>query len=194
MASNADAKVICQPQIEIEFVKFTLDKKVDWIFFSSSNAVIAYFSFQKVDKNIKYAAIGRGTARTLTKYVEPNFVGEGEVKAAAYQFSKVISATDIVVFPSSDRSKRSIQSVLPSNQTVDVVAYKTKLTPTKIEPCDAYIFTSPSNVEAFFKLNTIADNASLVAIGNSTAQKLMEYGHKSKISWDYTNLALWDSV
>jgi len=165
------------------------------VFFSSSNAVKAFFNQEEVKENIKYAAIGNETAKTLTEFVKPNFIGEGQTENVGAQFNSVLEKSDTVLFPISDKSNRTIQNTLDTSQIEEVVVYETKESPTNVEDCDAYVFTSPSNVNAFFKVNELPDVAKVIAIGKATQQALLNLDiENSQLSWDYNSLALWDSI
>ncbi|MFK7784343.1 MAG: hypothetical protein AB8B56_04455, partial [Crocinitomicaceae bacterium] len=55
-----------------------------------------------------------------------------------------------VLFPISDWSLKTISSVIEDDLKEEVVVYSTTVIGKEIEPCNMYIFSSPSNVEGFF--------------------------------------------
>ncbi len=165
------------------------------MFFASSNAVTSFFKYNSSKENVSYAAIGKLTAKTLKNFVsEVHFIGKGDVNNAVIEFKKEIDDSDIILFPSSDRSLKTAQGVFKFNQIITVVSYKTISNPQLIDNHDAYVFTSPSNVEAFFKQNKLPSEAKIVAIGHSTHQSLLKKGAKSLQAWAYHSQALWDSI
>jgi uroporphyrinogen-III synthase len=46
----------------------------------------------------------------------------------------------------------------------------------KIENCQIYIFTSPSNLDSFLTINKIADEAKVIVWGESTENRLLKKG------------------
>ena len=62
------------------------------------------------------------------------------------------------------------------DQVIDVIAYRTKEAGKPIPESDYYLFTSPSNVDAFLNANEIPDRSKVVAIGPSTRSRLEELG------------------
>lgn len=172
-----------QSFIEIIPSTFTLPKQFDWVFFSSSNAVKSFFSKLKASDLIgkKIAAFGESTAQTAFRYVSKvDFIAEpGQPEEVALEFAEAVK-NDIVLFPISNRSKKSISSALPKNQVIEVETYITNTISVQIKSeYDAYVFTSPSNVEGFHEKNArINDDKKVVALGSSTAKALKHYGYQ----------------
>ena len=72
--------------------------------------------------------------------------------------------------------------------------YKTTLIEASIKTNDFYVFTSPSNVEAFFKINQLKNNK-VISIGPSTTNRLKDFGVKFvNEAFESTELALADVV
>lgn len=80
-----------------------------------------------------------------------------------------------VLFPISNRSLKTIAGAIPEDQKEEVVVYSTDVIGKVIEPCDVYAFSSPSNVEGFFEVNTIREGAEVIAWGKSTERALEGY-------------------
>ena len=177
--------------IEIEAVSFIrtipvitkLDnfilKNVDWIFFSSKNAVEYFFQLEPLlPKKAKFAVMGSGSEDTLRRLGHlAEFTGEGIDPAhVAAEFAKLADGKT-VLFPSAENSLRSIQQGLSADtKIIDLPVYET--VPLKnIETCceEVLVFTSPSNVDAYFAENLLENNQKVIAIGNSTGKKLDEY-------------------
>ncbi len=168
------------PLIEIEPIKFVDAPKTDWIFFSSSNAVIHFFDQQPtISLSTKYAVIGKGTEVTLKQYGHrADFIGErSDITETGIDFSNLVYGKKIL-FPKAVDSLRTIQKQLVENtQAIDLDVYKTKiLTDIEIPKADILVFTSPSNVDAFMQNSKINEDQKVIAIGRSTGKKLEEYG------------------
>ena len=89
-------------------------------------------------KNIKIAAIGEGTAAFLNhKNLPCDFIGNGEPKETAREFSKVASRSK-VLFPRAKTSRKSVQSLLNDSIEIrDLVVYENV-------PKSCLLYTSPS--------------------------------------------------
>ncbi|HET8829451.1 MAG TPA: hydroxymethylbilane synthase [Pelobium sp.] len=157
-------------------------KQVDWIFFSSKNGIEYFFSLNPLlSKDTKFGVVGRGSEdalRALGKTVA--FVGESsDTEEVAKEFATVANGTT-VLFPLAKDSLRSIQKGLSENtKIVELVIYETILEE-EIEPAyaDVLVFTSPSNVDAYFADNLLQPGQQVVAIGKSTGQKFDDMGVK----------------
>ena len=129
-------------------------KNIDWIFFSSRNGVEYFFKLNPVlPKHIKFGVVGRGSEDALRKCGHlADFVGEGgEIDEVAEDFAEVVVGKT-VLFPRAQDSLLSIQkSLQPDTKIIDLPIYETVIEE-DIDPtsADVLIFTSPSNVEAYF--------------------------------------------
>lgn len=153
--------------------------QAQWIFFSSAQAVKFFFTQQPtVAAHTKLAAIGRGTARHLARYGTVTFVGSAaDTAVVAEEFASVVNG-DTVLFPVSDQSVRTVQQALPSEQVHDVLCYATRPKPAPVGHCDVVVFSSPSNVSAYFEANTLTDHQSVIAFGSTTAARIAQFSQK----------------
>lgn len=173
--------VLAYSQIEIHAVEFTLNGAFDWIFFSSSNAAQAFFQRQPFTTSQRYAAIGNATAAAVPGVCE--FVGKSSnTQDVAREFHKIASGSR-VLFPIGDTSLRTVQAHFNASEIQEVIVYQTNLKPTPIAPCDAYVFSSPSNVRAASQCNALAD-VLCFSFGKSTTQALVECGVKQLVEFD----------
>lgn len=172
-----DLEVNAKEMIELKSVAF--DKNIpltDWIFFSSSRAVQYFFSQDPKLQSQKLAALGTGTAEALKKFGRVEYVGRSiEVKETAKEFAALIGA-QTVLFPVAADSLRSIQQSIPSGQVQNVICYKTIEAPFVVGFPDILVFSSPSNVRAFFQLNQLHHDQHIIAFGESTKHTLVEHG------------------
>ena len=122
-----------------------------------------------------------------------DYTGDGIDSAdVAAEFAKLANGK-IVLFPAAESSLRSIQKVLSLNtKIIDLPVYETILDD-EVEPTGAEIlvFTSPSNVDAYFANNLLDPDQKIIAIGRSTGKKLDEIGVKYTLPYspDETGLA-----
>lgn len=173
--------------IEISPVPFTLPAAFDWVFFSSSNGVKAFFEQlnDPLSKHIRIGAYGESTAQTIYElgYAVDFVASPGQPNSVSEEFKKVL-LDKTVLFPCSDISLRSIRQGLPDRQCISLVVYKTTSSQKTFEAdAEAYIFTSPSNVRSFYNAqHTISSSCKVIALGTSTGQALNELGVKCEIA------------
>ena len=173
--------VTAYSQIEIHAVDLNVEGNFDWIFFSSSNAANAYFRKYSFNPNQRYAAIGNATAAAVPGTCE--FVGKtSSTQEVARQFHAIVARAR-VLFPIGDTSVRTVQSYFDAAQMHEVVVYRTLLNPLPIAPCDAYVFSSPSNVRAASQCNALADQLCF-SFGKSTTNALVECGVKQVVEFE----------
>lgn len=153
--------------------------EADWLFFTSKNAVRFYFEKGRKAGNKKVGCVGKGTFKTLAKYIDHiDFVGDQiDIKAVASEFDKVLGKRKCV-FPISNISKRTIQQHLTHQENaIDLVVYNTEERANfNCEKPDVVVFTSPSNVRAFTKKYGTELTAKIIAMGPSTAKELTDLG------------------
>ena len=172
--------LIAQTLIEFEAIPFKIESNFDIVFFSSIRS--AQFSFKKAAKksSIIYACIGETTNSKLKKLgIECEFVGKeaGNPLKTAAEFKNWVK-NRIVFFPQSNLSFGTFSAILPENQVIKQVVYKTKLKEIEISKCQIYIFTSPSNLDAFLTINEIIEDSKVIVWGNSTFEKAKSKGLK----------------
>ncbi|MEN9638998.1 MAG: hypothetical protein RLZZ262_866 [Bacteroidota bacterium] len=176
----------CQSLIRLTPLSFELPRgDFDWVFFSSKEAVKSFFSIQPPSHHLKFAAIGKATARALATHVQPSFIGQSkDTQEVGKSFAQHIGAAK-VLFPISDISLRTIQQQLPAEQVLDLIVYSTAHVEVIIPEKDLYIFTSPSNVEAYFNHNQLPQKAQIAAFGASTASHLSRFTDKTVVILDH---------
>jgi uroporphyrinogen-III synthase len=106
------------------------------------------------------------------------FVGESnDTLEIAQEFAALANGTSIL-FPSAKDSLRTIQQALsPETKFIDLSVYETILEDDVAQSfADVLVFTSPSNVEAYFADNLLNPGQKVVAIGKSTGSKFDEMG------------------
>ncbi|MDF2437448.1 MAG: hemC [Bacteroidota bacterium] len=182
----------------IETKKITIEKvpQTDWVFFASSNAVEHFFAQDpELKPKVKFGAIGKSTELTLKKYNRnAAFVGSvNDTKVVGKKFAKSVGS-ETVLFPQAKGGLRTIQQQFEdSSKLSDLAVYETvKKENAKTADAEILVFTSPSNVEAFFEKGKVKPEQKVVAIGESTEKKLKSFGVENcvlPVSFDEVGLA-----
>jgi hydroxymethylbilane synthase len=170
-------------------------KNVDWIFFSSKNAVEYFFNLEPLlSKKVKFGVMGSGSEDMLRRkghFVDYTGIGVDTADVAA-DFAAIANGK-VVLFPSAKDSLRSIQQGLSAEtRIIDLPVYETIQEENPEQSgAEILVFTSPSNVEAYFDQNLLHPDQQVIAIGKSTGKKLEEAGVKYTLPYspDETGLA-----
>jgi len=192
--SASGYKVSGKALIEMKPIPFGLIGKTDWIFFSSKHAVKFFFEQKPSIGNQKIGCIGRATADSIRKYGKrADFIGYStDTKLTGKQFASQVGSGS-VLFPMAKGSLRSIQNgFIKQNQVIDLVVYETiKKNDEPVPFNEIIVFTSPSNVDAYFEKNKFISGQKAVAMGEATANELKKYGinHPAQPD-DFNDLAL----
>lgn len=167
----------------IEFKQITIKElpKSDWIFFSSKHAV-RYFFNQKPDiAKVKIGCVGTATSQELRSFgFRADFIGQStDTKLIGKQFAS-LAGNSKVLFPIAKDSLMSIQNQLTKKDNViNLPVYATLKHSIELNPyINIIIFTSPSNVEAFFEKNKFGAGQKAVAMGDATKNALLKKGVK----------------
>ena len=176
LLENSNCYITSQSLIEKTKLSLEFLPKCDWIFFNSSFCYDSIKQLKSIFKNKKIAAFGDATARYLkAQNLKVSFIGTGSPNNVAKDFKSTIDRDDVVFFPSSNISIGTVQKlILEKNKTVKK-SYETKLLKKIIEHHDYFIFTSPSNVEAYVKTNSLK-GVKAISIGPTTTQTLKDNG------------------
>lgn len=175
-------------------------KNIDWLFFSSKNAIEYFFRLEPaVSKKTKLGVLGRASEDTLRRFGRvPDFNGEEEgidTSDIAKEFAELANGQTIL-FPGAKDSLRTIQKALSSDtKIIDLPVYETVMEE-RVEPsfADVLIFTSPSNVEAYFAENLIEPEQKVICIGRSTGKKFDEMGLSYSLPYSPDEIGLAEAV
>lgn len=162
--------------------KFSIPTSFDIVFFGSPRAVSYFLASSKIQENIKIACVGNGTAKAvIEKGYTPDFIGDdSNISNVATDF-KNWCGKQIVLFPVSTISLKTVSQLFNENQKIELIVYNTSIEPAHIKACSTYVFTSPSNVAGFFIQNTLPMDAQIISWGKSTEGSLNERGVKSDV-------------
>lgn len=173
-------------------------KNVDWLFFTSKNAVEYFFNLHpQFPKKVKFGVMGSGSEDMLRKNGHfADYVGEsGDTTEVGQEFAQLANGST-VLFPGSESAMRSIQKQLSKDtKVIDLPVYETVLVDEVVaSSAEVLVFTSPSNVEAYFTDNLLDAHQKLIAIGKSTGKKLDELGLKYVLPFSPDEVGLAEAV
>lgn len=172
-------ELYAQSLIDWESIPFEWFGDEAIIFFSSPRSV-SFFT-KGIERNLDeyvLACVGKGTASALQRIgFKAEFVGQqgGNPEQVAQEFKKFAGGRK-VLFPMAAESLQTISGLLPENQKNLLPVYRTIQKSVHIPECMIYVFTSPSNVNAFLELNTVAETSFVIAWGSSTRSCLETNG------------------
>ncbi len=180
--------------IKLELIEFSNPPKADWIFFSSPKSLDLYLDhFDKPKAEI--GVIGEGTLkkareRGLEVSFAPVSTDTGE---AISEFARIVGQDQKVLYPKGEKSLNRLHDAISSDQIVDFVFYTTKSADFPQAKSDHLLFTSPSNVKAYFDKYLLEKGQITYAIGPSTAKALVELGHQpAGVAKDPSEKAFWE--
>lgn len=169
----------CRSLIDFKSLSFDLPNDFEVVFFSSIRSAKFLSESKKINLD-KYsiACAGTQTALKLNEMgLNTDFIASNasDPKHVSEEFSAWLGARKVFI-PSSNRSLRSIEESIPNDQIQRTIVYETLLLPLKIFSTDVLVFTSPSNVHAYFIENDILEDSIVIAWGHSTKKALLDYG------------------
>ncbi|MCW3077596.1 MAG: hydroxymethylbilane synthase [Bacteroidetes bacterium] len=180
--ASSGFEIIHESLIRVLPIRFSYSAKTNWIFFSSKNAIEHFFTQQpQVEPGTKYGVMGKSSAEYLLRYgIKADFIGSGiDTSQIGKDFAEVIK-NETVLFPQAIDSLQTIQKHLSFNNiSSNLYVYKTTLrSDFTLPPVKVLVFTSPSNVAAYFSKYKIFPGQKVVAMGSSTLRKLTDQGIK----------------
>ena len=151
-------------------------QEFEWVFFNSKESVRYFFQHFAHPPQVKYAAVGHGTAELAAKHVPISFIGKNaDTENVGREFAEIVGNAT-VLFPISSISKRSVQRALPSKQCLDFICYHTSPVARKVEHYKTAIFSSPSNIDGFLMENKPRQIENIVCYGATTAHRALKAG------------------
>jgi hydroxymethylbilane synthase len=173
-------------------------KNIDWVFFTSKNAVEYFFKLgPQFPKKIKFGVMGSGSEDMLRRNGHfADYVGESNDTAEVAEDFAALANGTVILFPGADSPMRSIQQGLSAEtKIIDLPVYETVLEE-EVEPsgADVLVFTSPSNVEAYFADNLLEPGQKVIAIGKSTGKRFDEMGVKYTLPFSPDEVGLAEAV
>lgn len=139
--------------------------------------------------------IGEGTMkkakeRGLKISFVPKSTNTGE---AISEFADIVGQDQKVLYAKGEKSLNRLNDALAPNQIIDFVFYTTQPADFPKAQSEHLLFTSPSNVNAYFEKYSLEKGQLTYAIGNSTARALQELGHHpAGIAEDPSEKGFWE--
>lgn len=175
-------------------------KYVNWVFFGSKNGIEHFFKLNpRLSKHVKFAVVGRGSADLLRSMGHvPEFTGESEgisIEKVGEEFARLVHG-QTVLFPKAKGSLDTVQQCLtPDTKIIELPVYETVIVDkVSASSAEVLIFTSPTNVTAYFKDNLVEPHQRIISIGKSTGKKLEEVGLDYALPYSPDELGLAEAV
>ncbi len=175
-------------------------KYVDWVFFGSKNGIENFFKLEpRISKRTKFAVIGRGSEEMLRQFGHaPDFTGERlgiNMDEIAIEFAK-LAAGGTVLIPRAKESLETIQKSLTADtKVINLPVYQTRMESNVSKSnAEVLIFTSPTNVEAYFQDNLVDPGQKIICIGRSTGKKIEEFGLPYTLPYSPDEIGLAEAV
>lgn len=156
---------------------------VDWVFFTSRNSV-RHFLEQKpaLPAGIRYAVIGRGSEEELRMFgLVPDFTGADQgidMEQVASEFAKLAEGHTVLIPRAVDTLGTMRRGLTAGTRVLDVPIYQTELdTEPAATEAEVLIFTSPSNIKAYFSAHKLTDNQRVICIGHASGREMEALGH-----------------
>jgi hydroxymethylbilane synthase len=193
-----DFEVEGKSLIEFKPIKIKELPKTEWVFFSSKHAVRYFFNQDPKIENVKFGCIGTSTSAELRSFGKrADFIGQStDTKLVGKQFSSKVGNAK-VLFPIARGSMQSIQWQMVKRENVfNLEVYATLKHSLEIsQDYEILVFTSPSNVEAYFEKNKVQPHQKVVAMGESTGKALEKEKVKNYITpKSFDDLGLFQAI
>lgn len=176
--------------IEFTAIPFKILPDTDWLFFYSKNGVRFFLQYpmgKQAAQHRKIATIGSATANLLFKDFKcsVDFIGTGDPISTAQQLESVVSHSSIL-FISAANTKDSVRKYLKNSIKSNILAvYQNNIKKQlSMKQHEFLVFTSPLNVEAYFQQFLLLPHQKIVAIGNTTAKALHNFGFEEIVVSD----------
>lgn len=175
-------------------------KFVDWIFFGSKNGIENFFKLNpRLSKKTKFAVIGRGSEEMLRQFGHaPDFSGERlgiNMEAIATEFARLAAGTTVLIPRAKDSLQTIQKSLTPDTKVINLPVYQTRIDMNVSKSnADVLIFTSPTNVEAYFADNLMDPGQKIICIGRSTGRKIEELGLSYTLPFSPDEIGLAEAV
>ena len=175
-------------------------KYLDWIFFGSKNGIENFFKLEpRLSKRTKFAVIGRGSEEMLRQYGHaPDFSGERlgiNMEEIAAEFAKVASGTTVLIPRAKDSLETIQKSLSADTKIINLPVYQTRIEANVSKSnADVLVFTSPTNVEAYFIDNLVDPEQKIICIGRSTGKKIEELGLSYTLPYSPDEIGLAEAV
>jgi len=113
----------------------------------------------------------------------------------ATEFAKMASGTTVLIPRAKDSLETIQKSLTPETKVINLPVYQTRIdTNVSKSNADVLIFTSPTNVEAYFADNLVDPGQQIICIGRSTGRKIEELGLAYTLPYSPDEIGLAEAV
>lgn len=158
--------------------------QVDWVFFTSKNSVEYFFRNEpEIGAHTRFAVIGRGSEEKLRQFGQiPSFSGEEfgiDMEGVAAAFARIVDGLTVLIPRALETLGTMRQALTPATKVIDLPVYATTpVTGTPPSGAEILIFTSPSNVRAYFANNDLNPGQQIIGIGYASGRELATLGYE----------------
>jgi hydroxymethylbilane synthase len=178
---DKDVVMYAQSLVGITPIDIKEVPETEWIFFYSKNGIKHFFSQKKVAGNEailkrKFAVMGNGSSTLLKQIIgkDADYIASSDIQVSVNDFWKLVTKEN-VLFIKASNSLSSFEQAGKETQTKSIEVYSNFISESKnIPPCEIAAFTSPMNAKAFAQSQSLMKVKSIIAIGESTQDALME--------------------
>ncbi len=166
--------------VKTSSIRFTFTPATHWIFFPGRDAIRYFFSQQpELKPQVKFAVVSAVSAEYLENFgYKASFIGTGaDVVTIGKEFAKFIKDESVLI-PQAIDSMQVIQKQLSfTNSCHNLFVYNWQARADMQQlRSEILVFTSPSNVQAYFDNYKLIPGQQVLALGSTTAIKLKENG------------------
>ena len=180
--NSQNIKGVFESLIRFEPLSFQINSPFEVIFFPSIRSAKFVLDSGQIDLSACILACNGSQTqkRLLDLGYSCDYIAEnaGDPDRVAKDFSQWLGQKKVLI-PHSNLSALSVTKYLNPNQYSTIEVYKTVDFSMLIEPCDIYVFSSPSNIDSFFKQNAIKAGSTIIVWGNTSLNCLQKYGHQA---------------
>lgn len=175
-------------------------EQVDWVFFTSRNSVEYFFrAAPPLHPRTKFAVIGRGSEEKLRQHGQvPAFSGEDfgiDMERVATEFAKLADGQTVLIPRAKETLGTMRDALTPATTVIDLPVYATvPVTDAASSGAEVLIFTSPSNVRAYFASNVLEPGQQIIAIGHASGRELAGLGYASVLPATPDEIGLAEAV
>lgn len=174
--------LITTKSLPLQVDKAELDA-VDWVFFTSRNSVRHFLEQQPaLPAGIRYAVIGRGSEEELRTFgLVPDFNGADQgidMEQVAADFAALAEGHTVLIPRAVDTLGTMRRGLTAGTRVLDVPIYQTVLENNPAPSgAEVLIFTSPSNIKAYFSVNKLGAEQRVICIGHASGREMEALGH-----------------
>ncbi len=181
---------------QIQSVAFHLnDRNFEAIVFNSERAVSYFFEHESAENFLETLIVSSGEATTRAlerKGLKVDYTcKKSDFSTISEQLKSLLSGKNCLI-PCSAQSARTLAISLSEIADVtEIITYKAEFCSQQIPAYKWYVFTSPSQVDAFAKINKFPAYAHYLCLGPTTASSLSKHGLSNiHVSAETTELSL----